>query len=228
MQIQGGGAGVRNEKSGSVELGAGGVRRAAREMGCNEGGGLTRAVRLERKFGVTTMSDEARKPTQYELLRAKNQPQRPTKKTAEGELDRLVAAMEDRRRQDEKKETPKPKVDPLQHLREQMVREFIPVFVELVEKYSETGVAMHMDASNLLEGGREINFEFGLGEYRTQLQGTVTSDSIAFHEMRFAPQIRGQIVAGPMLRLKGLSAKTFREFVCSRLTVLIRQASRPS
>ena len=227
MQIQGGVLGIRNEKSGSFELGKGG-RRAAGAMRRDEGGGLTHAVRLEWKFGVTTMSDEARKPTQYELLRVKNQPQRPIKKTAEGELDRLVAAMENRRRQDEKKETPKPKVDPLQHLREQMVREFIPVFVELVEKYSETGVAMHMDASNLLEGGREINFEFGLGEYRTQLQGTVTSDSIAFHEMRFAPQIRGQIVAGPMLRLKGLSAKTFREFVCSRLTVLIRQASRPS
>ncbi len=233
VQIQGGVPGVRNEKSGSFELGTGRVRRAARAMRRNEGGGLTHAVRLERKFGVTTMSDEAmsdeaRKLTQYELLRAKNQPQRPIKKTAEGELDRLVSAMEDRRRQDEKKETAKPKLDPLQKLREQMVREFVPVFVELVEKYSETGVAMHMDASNLLEGGREINFEFGLGEYRTQLQGTVTSDSIAFHEMRFAPQIRGQIVAGPMLRLKGLSAKTFREFVCSRLTVLIRQASRRS
>ncbi len=185
-------------------------------------------MRSEQKFGVSTMADKGHEPTQYELLRARNQPPPPFKKTAEGELGRLVAVMEERRRQDEKKETAKPKVDPLQHLREQTIREFVPVFVELVEKYSEAGVAMHMDASNLLEGGRELHFEFGLGEYRTQLQGTVTSDSIAFHEVRFAPEIRGHIVAGPMLRLKGLSAKTFREFVCSRLTVLLRQASRRS
>ena len=174
------------------------------------------------------MADEEHKPTQYELLRAKYQPPTPVKKTAEGELDRMVAVIEERRRKAAKKESTKPKADPLQHLREQMVREFVPVFVELVEKYSEAGVAMHMDASNLLEGGREINFEFGLGEYRTQLQGTVTTDSIAFHEVRFAPDVRGQIVAGPMLRLKGLSVKAFREFVCGRLTVLLRQSSRRS
>lgn len=72
-------------------------------------GGLTHAVRSEQKFGVSTMADEGHEPTQYELLRARNRPPPPFKKTAEGELDRLVAVMEERRRQDEKKETAKPR-----------------------------------------------------------------------------------------------------------------------
>jgi hypothetical protein len=58
-----------------------------------------------------------------------------------------------------------------------------------------------------------------------QLQGTVTSDAIAFHEVRHAPDIEGQLVAGPMLRLKNLNAETFREFVCGRLTVLLRHVA---
>jgi hypothetical protein len=172
------------------------------------------------------MAEESRAPTQYELLIAKNQPPERSKRTAESELDRLLKVAEDRRKQESRKKTATPKVDPMQRLREMMVRELVPIFVELVEKYSEAGIAMHMDASNLLEGGRELQFEFGLGEYRTQLQGTVTADSIAFHEMRFAPNIRGHLVAGPMLRLKTLSAETFREFICGRLSVLLRQASR--
>lgn len=140
-------------------------------------------------------------------------------------MDRLLASLEEEKKA-EKKPQAKVKRDPLQILREQMVREFVPIFVELVEKYSKTGIAMHMDASNLLEGGREIHFEFGLGSVRIELQGTVTSDSIAFHEVRHAPQIEGQLVAGPMLRLKTLSAQTFRDFVCARLALLLKLATR--
>jgi len=111
-------------------------------------------------------------------------------------------------------------------LREKTVKELVPVFVELVEKYGQTGVAMQMDASNLLEGGRELSFEFAFGAFRMELQGTVVTDSIAFHEVRHAPDLQGQMVAGPMLRLKTLSAKTFREFICGRIMVLIRLANR--
>jgi len=146
-------------------------------------------------------------------------------RTAERDLDGLVAALADREKGGAiglAGGAP----DPIVTLRELLIRELIPVFVELVEKYSAAGIAMQMDASNLLEGGREIKFEFGVGEHRTQLQGTVTTDAIAFHEVRYAPDIDGQLVAGPMLRLKQLSAKTFREFVCERLAQLIRSATR--
>jgi hypothetical protein len=58
------------------------------------------------------------------------------------------------------------------------------------------------------------------------LQGTVTSDAVAFHEVRYAPDIHGQLVAGPMIRLKHLNGKTFRDFVCERVAILLRDASR--
>ena len=143
----------------------------------------------------------------------------------EQELDSLIALLKERRQQGASHGgslTP----DPIQSLRALTINELIPVFVELVEKYSRSGVSMQMDASNFLEGGREIKFEFGIGEYRTQLLGTVTSEAIAFHETRYTPDVRGELVSGPMLRLRNLTAQTFRDFVCDRLSILLRGAMR--
>lgn len=116
--------------------------------------------------------------------------------------------------------------DPLQTLREVTVNELVPVFVALVDKYSRAGLAMQMDASNLLEGGREIRFEFSLGDHRLQLSGTATSEGIAFQQARYSPDFHGELSAGPMLRLRHLNATTFREFVCDRLAFLVRSATR--
>ena len=149
----------------------------------------------------------------------------PPAKNIEGELDALVNSLEERQKPTEA-EGQRRAADPIHSLREMTVRELVPVFVELVEKYSKSGISMQMNASGLLEGGREIQFEFGIGEYRVQLQGTVTSDAIAFYEVRYAPDIDGQLLTGPMLRLKQLNAKTFREFVCERLAMLIRSVAR--
>jgi len=166
-----------------------------------------------------------RQPSGFQQLLGKTRLREPPPKNVESELDALVNALDERRKSVDA-ETPGRTVDPIHALRELTLRELVPVFVELVEKYSKSGIAMQMDASSLLEGGREIKFEFGIGEYRVQLQGTVTSDAIAFHEVRYAPDIHGQLLAGPMLRLKQLNAKTFREFVCERLAILLRSASR--
>ncbi len=116
--------------------------------------------------------------------------------------------------------------DPIEALREMMLKEFIPVFLQLMDKYSKAGITMQMDASDFLQGGREIRFEFGIGKYRVHLAGTVTPEAIAFHETRYAPDVRGELISGPMLRMRGLSVKTFRDFVCERLTVLLRTAMR--
>lgn len=158
----------------------------------------------------------------YKDLVARTRAPTQTGHTVERELDKLVASLAEKEKSVQAGDNTAR--DPIAALRELLVRELIPVFVELVEKYSNAGIAMQMDASNLLEGGREVKFEFGIGEYRTQLQGTVTADAIAFHEVRYAPEIDGQLMAGPMLRLKQLSAGTFREFVCERLALLIRTA----
>ena len=114
----------------------------------------------------------------------------------------------------------------LQALRDLMLKKLIPVFVELVEKYSDAGFTMQMDASNFLEGGREIRFEFGIGDFRTELLGTVTTEAIAFHETRYSPNIHGDLISGPMLRLHTLNSTTFRDFVCERLLIIARSRLR--
>ncbi len=163
--------------------------------------------------------------SQYQQLIQRTQPPSASKKTAEGELDRLLQLME-QRRNDDRSQRIQDRADPIQLLRQFTIKELVPAFVELVEKYSKSGMAMHMDASNLLEGGRDMRFEFALAEHRIELQGTVTTDAIAFHELRTSPHVQGQMIAGPMLRLKQLTPDTFREFICARLAQLIRFASR--
>lgn len=165
---------------------------------------------------------EPNSTTGYEQLVQQSVPVAlPCAKTAEEELDSLIRVMEERG-----KTPPAVGSDPLHQLRKLTISEFVPVFVELVEKYSAVGISMQMDASNFLEGGREIRFEFGLGEYRFQLHGTVTIEGIAFHETRYCPDVHGELTTGPMLRVRGLNGEVFRDFVCGRLAHLIRTAMR--
>lgn len=164
-------------------------------------------------------------PTSYQQLVASLKSHAHKPQTSEAHLDQLLTTIQDRERK-AREESAKPAPDPIQALRELVVQELIPVFVELVEKYSQHGISMQMDASNLLEGGRELAFEFGIGSCRIQLQGTVTQDAIAFHEVRHSSTVQGQLMAGPMLRQRNLDANSFREFICDRLTVLLRFAGR--
>jgi hypothetical protein len=164
-------------------------------------------------------------PTTYQELVRQAQPPVREAKTPETELDGLIKMLTERRDkagQAEGATVP----DPIQALRENTINEFIPIFVELVEKYSASGIMMEMDASNLLQGGRDIKFEFAIGEFRSQLQGTATTEAIAFHETRCAPDIRGELTSGPMLRLRNLTGQVFRDFVCERLAILMRTALR--
>lgn len=161
--------------------------------------------------------------TGYQKLVEQTTPPPRPQRTSEDELDSLINIL---KRRDEEGMQKSGFRDPLQALREMMVNELVPVFVDIVEKYSQSGISLQMDASNFLEGGREIRFEFGIGEYRSHLQGTVTGEAIAFHETRYSPDFHGELTAGPMIRLRYLNAKTFREFICERLSTLIRTATR--
>jgi hypothetical protein len=164
-------------------------------------------------------------PTTYQELVRQAQPPAREAKTPETELDGLIKMLAERR--DKVGQAEGPAVpDPIQALRENTINELIPIFVELVEKYSASGIMMEMDASNLLQGGRDIRFEFAIGEFRSQLQGTATTEAIAFHETRYAPDLRGELTSGPMLRLRNLNGQVFRDFVCERLAILMRTALR--
>jgi hypothetical protein len=167
----------------------------------------------------------SRAPATYQELLSKNcaPPPVQVERTPEAELDNLLSGLNEE--SEESVESPY-RVDPLRRLRELMVQELIPVFMQLVEKYSSAGISMRMDASNFLEGGREIRFEFAIGDHRTILLGTVTTEAIAFHETRYSPLVNGELVSGPMLRLRGLTAAIFRQFICQRLAVLLRSMLR--
>ncbi len=167
------------------------------------------------------MSESDQPKTYQQLVQHSLPPPPPPPRSAENELDSLINVMEKRG-----VNIASAAADPLIRLRSLMLNDLVPEFVELVEKYSGMGVSLQMDASNFLEGGREVKFEFGLGEYRFQLHGTVTSEGIAFHETRYCPDLHGELATGPMLRLHGLNRDVFREFVCERLTHLIRAAMR--
>lgn len=148
----------------------------------------------------------------------------PREPKAEHELDTLLEHLRDR---SERQRTAEARVnDRIQKFREELITCYIPVFIELVEKYSKNGLSMQMDASNVLEGGRELKFEFALGEFRSQLHGTVTSEGVAFHEVKYTPDFHGELTAGPMLRLRNLTGELFREFICERLSALLRMSMR--
>ncbi len=156
---------------------------------------------------------------------ARTLPEKEPKKDIEFEVESLITNLQEQQNQTgDRQDSEEP--DPLECLRRQMVDEYIPLFAELMEKYRQSGITMRMDASNFLEGGREMNFEFSLGAYRAKLAGTVTTEGIAFQETRYTPEIRGELISGPMLRLRSLNADTFRKFLCGRLALLLKSALR--
>lgn len=163
--------------------------------------------------------------TYRELVRQVCPPSAEPARNPEEELDSLITVLKERQ---QRAADHNGGLDPdqIQALRELTINELVPIFVELMEKYSKSGISMHMDASSFLEGGREIKFEFGLGQHRTQLHGTVTTEAIAFHETRHTPDVHGELVSGPMVRLRSLNGEKFRNFICGRLTQLLRTAMR--
>lgn len=149
----------------------------------------------------------------------------PPRQSSEGELDKLVAALEERKPKDASIGL-RAEPDRVQGARELFADELVPLFEKLKEKYADAGVNLEMDVEKFLEGGREIRFRFEMGGYAAELDGVVTNEAIAFQETRHAPNFGGELVSGPMLRLRRLTAPVFREFICERLAVLVRTALR--
>jgi hypothetical protein len=146
-----------------------------------------------------------------------------TRVRSEADLDSLLTKIEVRN-QTGSDNSVMLKTDPLERFREQILCELTPVIMELSEKYASRGVTIQMDASNFLQGGRNVQFEFAIAGHRNVLKGTVTSEAIAFEEIRYSPSSDGDITSGPSLRLRQLDATTFRDFICKRVVLLLKQA----
>lgn len=167
-------------------------------------------------------------PTSYKDLVRRTSRVLPAPTSVEAELDALVLAYEDRKRQaaEDKaaEEADAARPDPIVLLREQITTELIPVINDLSAKYAGKGIGISFDPSNLLAGGRELDIELRIEGNRTELHGIVTKDAISFHEVRHSKDFRGELTSGPALRLRHLNAHTFQSFVCERLMLLIRMA----
>lgn len=163
------------------------------------------------------------RPSRYgKLIQQSNSSSR-RRISATEELDRLVNRMDQGPNQQVDASLGL-KADPVETLRAQVIDEFAPAFQELVDKYAPSGISLELDASDFLSGGRTIKMTFKHGEHRSMLEGTVTSDMVAFLETRYSPSCDGQLLRGPALRLRGLTVEKFREFVCQRLAILLKLA----
>jgi len=144
-------------------------------------------------------------------------------KAPEVELDSLIDRIEQRQKSAADTTV---NSSSLENLRNLLLQELIPAFMELSEKYSCRGISMRMDPSGFLQGDRGWDFEFAYNGYKSCLQGTVTSDMVAFEETRYAPNLGGELVSGPVLRVRTLNSSSFRDFVCERLALLLKTAVR--
>ncbi len=148
-------------------------------------------------------------------------------KSAEEKLDSLLNVHQQRSGQDQAQDTSgNDQPTRLDVFRSKLREELIPVFEEIKEKYGGQGIALDMDASDFLEGGRRLLIEFRMKSYSVQLDGTVMENGIAFNEIRSTGPIAGAICSGPMLRIRELTPDKFREFICGRIALMVRSILR--
>jgi len=143
-----------------------------------------------------------------ELVERTRPSDQPASFSQENELDALVHELKDRE-QSEANGSKVQAADPIQRVRDIMVGELMPAFIELVEKYSRSGVKMEMDASDLLGGGREVVFEFNLSEHQLRLHGTVTAEAIALKRRTFMVSLRADRCFGCAASTARRSASSF-------------------
>lgn len=173
----------------------------------------------------STLMADSNQPSRYQDLIRQCRPKQAPKKSIEEQLDGILELREKRQAQSDA-----PRIDPkqaaIEAFRQRMRDELIPVFEDLKEKYEATGIAMAMDASDLLAGGVNLVIEVTYEAYGMRMEGTVMPEGVAFHEARYSNRVRGVLTTGPMLRTRSLTRERFREFLCDRISQLVRSAVR--
>lgn len=146
------------------------------------------------------------------------------RRTAAEDLDQLIHQISSPPRRSARASQEKPNF--VETLRKQIPDSLVPAFAELAAKYAMSGITLEFDPSDFLSGGRTIRMRFRHGAYCSELNGTVTSDMIAFLETRFSPSCDGHLMRGPALRIRGLTVELFQEFVCQRLAIMLKMVLR--
>jgi len=109
-----------------------------------------------------------------------------------------------------------------------MISDLCPLVDDLAAKYVTCGIALRMDITDLLAGGRGIDIAIDFQGQGLRLVGIATDVGIAFQETRVHQGIDGTITSGPMLRTRKLTNDQFRDFVCDHIAALIRVVDRDS
>ena len=143
---------------------------------------------------------------------------------SEAKLDSLLEQHARKLRDEElKKENNSPKSDPMENIRDLFETELMPAFDDLREKYRKNDISLELDALKLLQGGREIVIDIEYGGVGMRFDGTVMTNVIAFQLTRYSTRDPAGITAsGPTLRVRGLTADKFRDFICQRIAALIQ------
>lgn len=175
------------------------------------------------KGGVAVTSRD--RPSDYQTLVRRCRPTEAEPKTIEQQLDALLS-LQQKRQSGQEQAQADPELSPLDQLRRQMRDELMPVFEDLKAKYQEAGILLEMDADDFLSGGVGLLIEVEFDNHGMQLQGTVTPRGIAFQDARYTSNTRSVIGAGPMLLIRSLTGQRFREFLCERISQLVRSVLR--
>lgn len=149
---------------------------------------------------------------------------RPPASELESTLESLLDAPQAKRPQDPAPE-PASEPSPMDLLRKLIAERCAPVIDRFNAHYADRDISVSMDAADFLNGGRGLTIDVYYQGARLHLEGTVTTDAIAFHETRQFPDRPGVVVAGPMLRTKGLDDRTFNDFLHARTIALVKAAT---
>lgn len=159
-------------------------------------------------------------------------PRRQEQQKAAGGLEKTLDALLDTPKNDASDKTATPtetKPSANETLRKLMRDELVPAVEDFAIRYQEKGIAVSLDCEQFLEGqGKSIVVDVGFANLRCKLEGTVTSDGIAFQESMFVSGVAGTVTAGPMLRLRALNAETFTNYIYDRTISLVHESKRSS
>jgi hypothetical protein len=146
----------------------------------------------------------------------------PRSPSQEAQLDQLL------RRKGVTRATPGPMStgDPVDDLRERFKSDLIPEFQTIADKYSEHGIQMHLDIGAFLRGGTEIIIDVEYETRGARYAGIVLPHQIAFQVTRYTGQAAPAVTSGPTLRIRYLTRRQFREFICERIAEVVRYAIR--
>ncbi|MCH7701853.1 MAG: hypothetical protein IID37_09200 [Planctomycetes bacterium] len=143
---------------------------------------------------------------------------------AETKLDSLLVER-DERAKNSSANTDRP-VSPLDRLRNRMISDYCPLVDDLAAKYVTCGIALRMDITDFLSGGRGIDIAIDFQGQGLRLSGIATDVGIAFQETRIHQGIDGTVTSGPMLRTRTLTNDQFRDFICDHIAALVRMVDR--